>query len=233
MSKFEKFPLDYEVISASSGFSATFWKELSSAHNTGQGTPFLDSEDQFSIGTDEFAIETASGGFSQPDTLVAEVKSEGAYVGNPPDISSTNDARFAEMVDILEEFDLEIKNSLQALTQRCEQLSETYSHLASFTSEIREHNIAAVNRLHEEIQKSASVEMLSEMFLAIDSKIGELTDKINSKTAKHERAIDELEKKYASVFEKTSILEDRMAKQEQKSLTSQEEVSKVLADGLK
>ena len=228
MSKFERFPLDYRVISASSDFAPTVWKELSTADNLARPMPFLDCEDQFSIGADEFVVKSDAGNFSRPDSPVVEVKSDGEYVGNPPDVLPIYDARFAEMVDILEEFDLEVKNSLHALTRQCEQLSETNEELVSFISKINEQNIAEVSRLHEEIQKSASVEMLSEMFLAIDSKIGELSTKINSKSADHERAIDELEKKCMSIIENSSSLERRIVKQEEKSLFDHEELRKLL-----
>jgi hypothetical protein len=230
MSRFERFPLDYEVISASSELASALGTELGSADN--HEDLMIEGEDQFNSVVYEFAVKNDSPAhIGQPGIPTAEVQLE---VENPPDISPVNDARFAEMVDILEEFDREVKMSMQALTRRCEQLAETNEQLASFTVQIRDQNLADARNLYAKIENSASVEqqMLADLFLAIDSKIGDLSNKIESKNAENEQSIDELKKQCLLVIEKSASLESRMLKQEQKYLIDHDEIRKLLADGL-
>ena len=85
-----------------------------------------------------------------------------------------HDAMFEEVVTILEESDREVQNSLRALESRCVKLSHITNELVSSAVEDRDQNRVQIEHLQKQIQKSATAqqEMLSEMFLAIDSKVG-------------------------------------------------------------
>jgi DNA anti-recombination protein RmuC len=114
----------------------------------------------------------------------------------------------------------------------------------------KEQNRKQAELLHKELQKSATShqQMLSEMFLVIDSKIEELTTQVNQKiealekkietdmresAANHERNMQELEARcLASSKKAAGLLETRVAHLERKSSNDRADLSEVFAGGL-
>ncbi|HLA01566.1 MAG TPA: hypothetical protein VJ019_02280, partial [Aestuariivirga sp.] len=94
-----------------------------------------------------------------------------------------HDAMFEEVVTILEESDREVQSSLRSLESRCVKLSHVTNELVSSSIESRDQNRVQIELLQKELERSATAqqEMLSEMFLAIDAKIEELTTRVDQK----------------------------------------------------
>ena len=161
-----------------------------------------------------------------------------------------HDAMFEEVVTILEESDREVQNALRALESRHVKLSHITNELVSSSAADRDQSRIQIELLRKEIQKSttAQQEMLSEMFLAIDSKTEELAAQVNQKietlaqkieadmreaAANHQRNMQELEAKgLASSREAIELLENRLANLESRADSEKDDLREVFADGL-
>ena len=161
-----------------------------------------------------------------------------------------HDAMFEEVVTILEESDHEVQNSLRALESRCVKLSHITNELASASIENRDQSRIQIEHLQKQIQKSATAqqEMLSEVFLAIDSKVEELATQVNRKietlaqkieadmheaAAIRERNMQQLEARcLANSKEAITLVENRLADLESRSESEKEDLREVFADGL-
>ena len=161
-----------------------------------------------------------------------------------------HDAMFEEVVTILEESDREVQNSLRSLESRCVILSHITNELVFSSVESRDQSRIQIELLQKELQKSASAqqEMLSEMFLVIDSKIEELATQVNQKVetlskkieadmreaaANQEQNMQELEARcLASSKEAANLLENRLANLERRAGSDQDDLREVFAGGL-
>jgi hypothetical protein len=161
-----------------------------------------------------------------------------------------HDAMFEEVITILEESEREVQECLESLGSRCEQLSQITDELVSSAVESRDQNRVQIEFLQKEIQDSVAAQqvMLSEMFLAVDSKIGELAAEVNRKVeglstrieadmrvaaANQERDMQNLEANcLAGVREAVDRLEIRLAHVENKAGSEQDVLREVFADGL-
>ncbi len=88
-----------------------------------------------------------------------------------------HDAMFEEVITILEESDREVQQALRALERKWSTLSHTTDELVAKSLDSKDQNREQAEFVQQELQKSAAShqEMLSEMFLVIDTKIDELT----------------------------------------------------------
>lgn len=104
-----------------------------------------------------------------------------------------HDAMFEEVVTILEESDREVQQGLRSLGRKFESLSHVTDELISSSVESRDEIHRQSEFFNTELEKTAAAQqaMLSEMFLAIDSKIEEMTKQVN-------RRIEDLAEKIAS-----------------------------------
>ena len=232
--------------------------KLSGAHE--QPLPFLNTTGQFGAKVVEFAVQpvidynsrkiskkvlAAMAGDPDPVKTLADLRT--LLVGP---MRGLHDAMFEEVVDILEESDREVQKALGSLESRYFRLSDITDELVSASVESRDQNRQQAEFFHQELQKSVAgqQDMLSEMFMAIDAKIEELTTQINRKieglannfeaalrgaTAHQERANQALEARcLASSSEAVADLENRLANLERKSSTDQAVIREVFADGL-
>ena len=161
-----------------------------------------------------------------------------------------HDAMFEEVITILEESDREVQQALRALERKWSTLSHTIDELVAKSLDSKDQNREQAEFVQQELQKSAAShqEMLSEMFLVIDTKIDELTKQVDQKiealaheieadmreaAASQERRLQELEAKClaASKVEMAS-LESRLTRIERKSNTSTDDLNEVFAGGL-
>jgi hypothetical protein len=234
--------------------------ELSLSGTHEQSVPFLRAASQFGGKVVQFAVQpvidynprkiskkvlAAMAGDPDPVKTLADIRT--ILVGPT---RSLHDAMFEEVIDILEESDREVQNALQALEDNYYRLSDITDGLVSASVGSQDQNRQQTEFFQKELQKSVAgqQEMLSEMFMAIDAKIGELTAQVNRKmealtnkvettmreaTAKQERANQALEARcMASGGEVVNDLENRLARLESKSSTDQAVIREVFADGL-
>jgi hypothetical protein len=234
--------------------------ELSLSGTHEQSVPFLRAASQFGGKVVQFAVQpvidynprkiskkvlAAMAGDPDPVKTLADIRT--ILVGPT---RSLHDAMFEEVIDILEESDREVQNALQALEDNYYRLSDITDGLVSASVGSQDQNRQQTEFFQKELQKSVAgqQEMLSEMFMAIDAKIGELTAQVNRKmealtnkvettmreaTAKQERANQALEARcMASGGEAVNDLENRLARLESKSSTDQAVIREVFADGL-
>jgi hypothetical protein len=163
---------------------------------------------------------------------------------------SLHDGMFEEVIDILEESDREVQNALQALESNYCKLSDISDDLITASVESRDQNRHQCESFQEELQKSVAgqQQMVSEMFMAIDIKIAELSTQINWKieglankfeatmreaATSQARANQELEAKcLAGSSEALTLLEDRLVSLESKSSDDQADFREIFADGL-
>jgi hypothetical protein len=163
---------------------------------------------------------------------------------------SLHDAMFEEVIDILEESDREVQDALQALESNYYKLSEITDNLVTASVESRDQNRQQAELFQAEMQKSvaAQQEMLSEMFMAIDAKIAEMSARVDRKIEGlankleaglreaaliQDRADQALEARcLASTSEAIGHLEARLAHLERTSSTDQAVIREVFADGL-
>jgi hypothetical protein len=233
---------------------------LSGTHT--QPLPFLNAAGQFGARLVQFAVRPAADRESRNPVVSKKVLA--AMAGDPDPAASLadirkllvgptrnlHDAMFEEVVTILEESDREVQQSLRSLERQCTSLSHITDELVSISLEGKEQNRKQAELLHKELQKSATShqQMLSEMFLVIDSKIEELTTQVNQKiealekkietdmresAANHERNMQELEARcLASSKKAAGLLETRVAHLERKSSNDRADLSEVFAGGL-
>jgi hypothetical protein len=163
---------------------------------------------------------------------------------------SLHDAMFEEVIDILEESDREVQNALQSLENNYYRLSDITDNLITASVESRDQTRQQTELFQEELQKSVAgqQEMLSEMFMAIDAKIADLSARIDRKiegmankleaglreaAINQERANQALEARcLASNSEAIDLLETRLGHLERTSSTDQAVIREVFADGL-
>ena len=231
---------------------------LSGTHE--QSVPLLHATSQFGAKVVEFAVQpvieynskkiskkvlAAMAGDPDPGKTLSDIRS--LLVGPTRGL---HDAMFEEVLDILEESDREVQNALVSLESRYFRLSDIADELASASEESRDQNRQQAEFFQTELQKSVAgqQDMLSEMFMAIDAKIEELTTQINRKiegltikfeaamrgaAANQERANQALEARcLASNSDAAGLLENRLARLESKANTDQAVIREVFADGL-
>jgi len=198
--------------------------ELSLSGTHAQPVPFFNIAGQFGARVVQFAVKPVIDYDLRKPAISKKVLA--AMAGDPDPAKSLadirkllvgpthklHDAMFEEVITILEESDREVQDSLQSLESRCVKLSHATNELVSSSVESRDQNRIQIELLRKEIQKSATAQqdMLSEMFLAIDSKIEEL----------------------AAQIEAANLLESRVANLERRSSSDQDDLREVFADGL-
>jgi hypothetical protein len=161
-----------------------------------------------------------------------------------------HDAMFEEVVTILEESDREVQQALRALERKWGTLSHTIDELVAKSLASTDQDREQAEFVQQELKKSAAShqEMLSEMFLVIDTKIDELTKQVDQKiealaheieadmreaAASQERRMQELEAKcLAGNNAEIANLENRLARIERRSSTSTDDLNAVFAGGL-
>jgi hypothetical protein len=233
-------------------------RKLSGVHE--QPLPFLNTTGQVGAKVVEFAVQpvidynsrnisrkvsAAMAGEPDPVKTLADLRT--LLVGP---MRGLHDAKFEEVVNILEESDREVQKALASLESRYFTLSDLTDELVSASVESRDQNRQQAEFFQAELQKSVAgqQDMLSEMFMAIDAKIEELTTQMNRKiedlavkceaamrgaAANQERANQALEARcLASTSEAVGNLENRLAHLERKSNTDQAVIREVFADGL-
>jgi hypothetical protein len=232
--------------------------KLSGTHE--QSLPLLNTASQFGAKVVQFAVQpvidynsrkiskkvlAAMAGDPDPVKTLADLRT--LLVGP---MRGLHDAMFEEVISILEESDREVQKALVALESKYFRLSDITDELVSASVESRDQNRQQAEFFQEELQKSVAgqQDMLSEMFMAIDAKIEELTTQIDRKiedlaikceaamrgaAANQERANQALEAKcLARGSEAVGDLEKRLVHLERKSNTDQAVIREVFADGL-
>ena len=236
--------------------------ELSLSGTHTQSLSFLNAANQFGSKVVQFAVKPVIDYDSRKPAISKKVLA--AMAGDPDPATSLadirkllvgptrvlHDAMFEEVVTILEESDREVQRFLQALESRCVELSHTTDQLATASVETRDETRIQIALRQKELQRSAAAQqdMLSEMFLAIDTKNGELATQVSQQVealserleadkheaaANQERNMQELEARcVAGNREATELLENRVAKLESRSDNEKDELREVFADGL-
>ena len=161
-----------------------------------------------------------------------------------------HDAMFEEVITILEESDHEVQQALRGLERKWGTLSHTVDELVAKSLESNDQTREQAEYVQQELEKSAAShqEMLSEMFLVIDTKIGELTKQVDQKVEalaqkvetemreaaeSQERRLQELEAKFLTRNDaEIANLENRLARIERRSSTSSDDLNEVFAGGL-
>lgn len=161
-----------------------------------------------------------------------------------------HDAMFEEVITILEESDREVQQALRGLERKWGTLTHTIDELVAKSVDSKDQTREQAEFVKQELQKSAAAhqEMLSEMFLVIDTKIDELTKQVDQKiealaheievdrreaAASQERRLQELEAKFLTRNDaEIANLENRLARLERKSSTSTDDLNEVFAGGL-
>ena len=174
-----------------------------------QSVQFLNSASQFGAKVVQFAVKpvidynsqkiskrvlASMAGDPDPGKTLADIRS--LLVGPT---RSLHDAMFEEVIDILEESDREVQNALQSLESNYYRLSDITDNLITASVESRDQTRQQTELFHEELQKSVAgqQEMLSEMFMAIDAKIAELSAQID-------RKLEGMEKKFEAALHKAA-----------------------------
>ena len=233
---------------------------LSSTHK--QSWPSLNATNRLGAKVVQFAVKPVTEYESAKPAISKKVLA--AMAGDPDPVTALadirkllvgpthklHDAMFEEVIAILEESNREVQHSLQSLESRCAKLSRVTNELASSSLENRDQNRSQTEFLRKEIQRSATTQqdMLSEMFLAIDAKIEELTKRVSQKmealskkfeadmhqaAANQERNMQELEAKcLAGNMEATHLIEIRLDKLKSRSDSEKDDLREVFADGL-
>jgi hypothetical protein len=161
-----------------------------------------------------------------------------------------HDAMFEEVITILEESDREVQQALRGLERKWGTLTHTIDELVAKSLENKDQTREHTEFVQQELKKSAAShqEMLSEMFLVIDTKIDELTKQVDQKiealaheieadmreaAASQERRMQELEAKcLAGNNAEIANFENRLARIERRSSTSTDDLNEVFAGGL-
>jgi hypothetical protein len=236
--------------------------ELSLSGTHTQSVPFLNAASQFGAKVVQFAVKpvidyevrspviskkvlAAMAGDPDPVTTLADIRK--LLVGPTHKL---HDAMFEEVITILEESDREVQDALQSLESRCITLSHITNELVSSSVEDRDQTRSQIELLQKELQRSAAAQqdMLSEMFLAIDAKIGELAAQVNRKVeglsnriegdmreaaANQERDMQHLEANCLAISrEAASLLENRLAILEGRADSEKDDLREIFADGL-
>ena len=236
--------------------------ELSLSGTHTQSLTFFNAANQFGAKVVQFAVKPVIEYDSSKPVISKKVLA--AMAGDPDPVTTLSDIRkllvgpthklhdamFEEVITILEESDREVQDSLQSLESRCVTLSLVTEDLVSSSLQNRDQNRNQIELLHKELQRSASAQqdMLSEMFLAIDAKIEELSAQVNQKVealshrievdrreaaAIHERNMWKLEARcLASSKSDLENLEARLANLESRAGSEKDELREVFADGL-
>ena len=262
LSKKERNAFDEALPAALIGRAEQKSGELSLSSTHKQSWPSLNATNQLGAKVVQFAVKPVTEYETAKPAISKKVLA--AMAGDPDPVKTLadirkllvgpthtlHDAMFEEVIAILEESDREVQNSLQSLESRCVKLSHITNELASSSLENRDQNRIQIELLRKEIQKSATThqDMLSEMFLAIDAKIEELTRRVSQKVealskkveadmhqaaANQERNMQELEVKcLAGNLEATQYIEIRLAKLKSRSDSEKDDLREVFADGL-
>ena len=236
--------------------------ELSLSGTHKQFMPLLNAASQFGAKVVQFAVKPVIE--YEVRSPVISKKVLAAMAGDPDPLKTLadirkllvgpthklHDAMFEEVITILEESDREVQDALQSLESRCVTLSLVTEDLVSSSVQNRDQNRNQIDLLHKELQRSASAQqdMLSEMFLAIDAKIEELSAQVNQKVealshrieadmreaaAHHERNMWKLEARcLASSKSDLDNLEARLANLESRAGSEKDALREVFADGL-
>ena len=231
---------------------------LSGIHE--QAVPFLRAAGQFGGKVVQFAVQpvidyhprkiskkvlAAMAGDPDPVKTLSDIRS--LLVGPT---RSLHDAMFEEVIDILEESDREVQGALETLESNYYRLSDITDGLVTASVESRDKAHQQTEFFQAELQKSVAgqQEMLSEMFMAIDAKIAEMTARVDRKIEalaskleasqreaerSQERSNQALEARcMASAAEVIDALETRLGHLERRSSTDQAVIREVFADGL-
>ena len=233
---------------------------LSGTHT--QSVPFLNAASQFGAKVVQFAVKpvidyelrkpvisknvlAAMAGDPDPAASLADIRK--LLVGPTRNL---HDAMFEEIITILEESDHEVQQFLGSLERQCANLSDLTNELVSSSVESKDEARKQADSFQKELQKSATThqEMLSEMFLVIDSKIEKFTTQVKQKiealtkkietdileaTAGQERRMQELEAKcLASSKKAAELIETRVAHLERKASSDNDDLSEVFSSGL-
>jgi hypothetical protein len=129
-----------------------------------------------------------------------------------------HDAMFEEMITILEESDHEVQHALQSLDDRLANTSVVTDNLIAESETIRDHTEKLSSYVRDEFERidSTSQVKLTEMFLAIDSKIKKIATDVN-------RQVEDLSAKHAAdLKELAASLERKIAELAEKSATANE-----------
>ncbi|HQY73628.1 MAG TPA: hypothetical protein PLK44_07940 [Aestuariivirga sp.] len=234
--------------------------ELSLSGTHEQAVPFLRAASQLGGKVVQFAVQpvidynprkiskkvlAAMSGDPDPVKTLSDIRS--LLVGPT---RSLHDAMFEEVIDILEESDREVQTALETLESNYYRLSDITDGLVTASVESRDKTRQQTEFFQAELQKSVAgqQEMLSEMFMAIDAKIAEMTARVDRKIEAlavkleasqreaeiaQERNNQALEARcLASAAEAIDMLEARLGHLERKSSTDQAVIREVFADGL-
>jgi hypothetical protein len=232
---------------------------LSGTHT--QSVPFLNSMNQFGAKLVQFTVNPVP--VLESKKSVVSKKILAAMASDPDPAASLahirkllvgptrnlQDARFEEVITILEESDREIQQFLRSLNRQCAHLAHLTNQLASTSAKSKDEARDQADYFHKELQKSAIAhqEMLSEMFLAIDSKIEELTTQVRQRTealakkiethileetAGREYSMRELEAKCLANSKKAAeLIEARLARLEGKSSRNDAALNEIFSSG--
>lgn len=206
-----------------------------------KGIPTLDS----AISVTSKKILAAKGADPDPAAALASIRK--LLVGP---IRNLHDAMFEEIVTILEESDHEVQQYLCSLNRQCAHLSDVVSQLATLSLKSADENHKQANHFQEELQKQASIQqdILSDMFLAIDSKLqemarhfGQTMETLAKDTNAHilestiglSHNVREMEAKCLDKTKKAAeLIEARLDHLERKSAKSDEGLNEVFSSGL-
>jgi hypothetical protein len=236
--------------------------ELSLSGTHTQPLAYLNAAGQFGAKVVQFAVKpvidyevrnpviskkvlAAMAGDPDPTTTLADIRK--LLVGPTHKL---HDAMFEEVIAILEESDREVQGSLQSLESGYIKLTHVTDELVSASMESKNQNRIQTELLQKEmlVQAIAQQDMLSEMFLAIDAKIEDLTIQVNQKVEdlskrieadlreaaeNQERNLWKLEARCLAISrEAADLLENRVATLENRANSAQDNLREVFADGL-
>ncbi len=236
--------------------------ELSLSGTHTQSLVYLNAATQFGAKVVQFAVKpvidydvrnpviskkvlAAMAGDPDPSTTLADIRK--LLVGPTHKL---HDAMFEEVITILEESDREVQDALQSLESSYIKLSHVTDGLVSASLESKDQNRIQTELLHKEMleQAIAQQDMLSEMFLAIDAKIEDLTIQVNQKVEdlskrievdlreaaeNQERNLWKLEARCLAISrEAADLLENRVGTLEDRANSAQDNLREVFADGL-
>jgi polyhydroxyalkanoate synthesis regulator phasin len=233
---------------------------LSGTHT--QSAPFLHVPNKIGVEAVQFAVNgiptldsansvtskkilAAKGADPDPTAALAAIRK--LLVGPTRNL---HDAMFEEIVTILEESNHEVQQYLCSLNRQCAHLSDVVSQLATSSLKSADENHKQANHFQEELQKQASIQqdILSDMFLAIDSKLqemarhfGQTMETLAKDTDAHilestvglSRNVRETEAKCLDKTKKAAeLIEARLDHLERKSAKSDEGLNEVFSSGL-
>jgi hypothetical protein len=226
--------------------------ELRLADRQSQPAPFFNIAGQFGAKLVQYAkpgmskkVLAAMADDTDPAVAMANIRK--LLVGPTHKL---HDAMFEEVITILEESDREVQQALRALERKWGTLSHTTDELVAKSLDSRDQTREQAEFVQQELKKSAAShqEMLSEMFLVIDTKIDELTKQVDQKVGElsqkietdmreaaenQERRLQELEAKFLTRNDaEIANLENRLARIERRSSTTTDDLNEVFAGGL-